>query len=96
VDNVGIWLVVAALLMSPAAIWLLWKSARVQKQAEEVASAPEVRPEQARRRLFEGLEEADQAVQEKYAKNKEATPSPAFARGRHRVTVERPTQRRYM
>ncbi len=92
-ENLGIWLVGAAFLLSPVAIVVLWRSMRTGTTA-----VPQVSPDEASRRLAEGLETADSAVQERYAR-KDATPAPTFARGKGRATIERPTEprgRRYM
>jgi len=92
-ENLGLWLVGAAFLLSPVATWVLWRSMRAGQPDETRVS-----PEEASRRLSVGLETADTAVQERYAR-KDATPAPTFARGRGRVTIERPTEpqsRRYM
>jgi len=93
-EGLGVLLVVAATLMAPFAVYVLWRSVRRVREVEPVVDEVPVDRSHLRERLNKGVELGEEQVRQREATG--ATPLPNFYRGRHRVTVERDEPRRYM
>jgi len=94
-EGLGVGLLAAALVMSPLAVYVLWRSLKRKREMEEAAARePVVDRVESRDRLSRGLKTGEMQVKEREATG--ATPLPNFYRNRKKATVERPEPRRYM
>jgi len=92
--GLGIGLLVAAALMTPFAIFVLWRSAqRVEEEQLEPVFA-EVDRNVLADRLNRGLDSGQEQVRQREKTGD--TPMPTFYRGRSRVVLEREEPRKYM